>query len=61
MKVLMDKDLCDLYYTGKSKKYKDICRNRELYAGFRTAVDVMISASGMAELEKFSFLHYENK
>ena len=55
----MDQDLLDLYQDGKSKKYKEIERNRELLGGFIRAVKMMMTVSNVQELSGFSYLHYE--
>ena len=34
MRVLMNRDLLDLYESGRSKAYKDVARNSELMEGF---------------------------
>ena len=59
MDVLMNQDLLDLYQKGKSKKYREVERNRELMEGFIRAVDTMIMVNRVNELKGFSFLHYE--
>lgn len=59
MRVLMNRDLLDLYESGRSKEYKDVARNRELMGGFRRAVRMMTLVTTVAELGAFSYLHYE--
>lgn len=59
MRVLMNRDLLDLYESGRSKEYKDVARNRELMEGFRRAVRMMTLVTTVAELGAFSYLHYE--
>ena len=59
MRVLMNRDLLDLYESGRSKAYKDVARNSELMEGFRRAVRMMTLVTSAAELGGFSYLHYE--
>lgn len=59
MKVLMTRELYELYTEGKSRKYKDVAMNKELYAGFVRAVRSMESAENVAALKQLSYLHYE--
>ena len=59
MRVLMNQDLLDLYQNGKSKRYKDVEKNRELMAGFIRAVGTMTMVNSISELSGFSHLHYE--
>ena len=59
MDVLMDQELLDLYQSGKSKRYKEVERNRELLDGFKRAVGLMMTVSDVGELKGFSYLHYE--
>lgn len=59
MNVLMKEELLELYQKGKSKKYREIERNRELLVGFIRAVNTMIAVSNVSELGGFSHLHYE--
>ena len=37
----MNQDLLDLYQTGKSRKYKEVEKNRDLLEGFIRAVNIM--------------------
>ena len=60
MNVLMTQDLLDLYQNGKSKKYKEVERNKELFEGFIRAVNTMILATDVNELSQYSYLHYEH-
>ena len=59
MNVLMNQELLDLYQNGKSKRYQEVERNRELLQGFNRAVNTMIMANSVSELSGFSYLHYE--
>ena len=59
MRVLMNQDLLELYQTGKSKRYREIERNRELLSGFIKAVKTMMTVNDINELSCFSYLHYE--
>ena len=59
MNVLMTEDLYELYQSGKSKKYKEVERNRELMDGFLRAIRIMIQVGDVKELSCFSYLHYE--
>ena len=59
MIVLMNQELLDLYQSGKSKRYQEVERNRELLEGFIRAVNTMITANNVSELSGFSYLHYE--
>lgn len=62
MNVLFEDDaLEELYLTGKSsdKKYKKLSRDKKLVEGFRRAVGIMYSVENVAELEPYSYLHYE--
>ena len=59
MRVLMNRDLLNLYESGSSKEYKDVARNSELLEGFRRAVRTMTLVTSVAELGGFSYLHYE--
>lgn len=59
MNVLMNEDLYELYLSGKSRKYKEVERNRELMDGFIRAVKIMTQARDVKELSSFSYLHYE--
>ena len=59
MNVLMNQELLDLYKSGKSKRYQDVERNRELMEGFIRAVNTMVTVKNVNELSGFSYLHYE--
>lgn len=59
MKVLMTRELYELYTEGKSREYKDVAMNKELYAGFVRAVRSMEFAEKVAALRQLSYLHYE--
>jgi plasmid maintenance system killer protein len=59
MKIELDEDLKDLIETGDSKRYKDVARNRVLYAGLMRAYQTMEAVSSVEELKLYSFLHYE--
>ena len=62
MKVIFKDDaLADLYERGKTNdsKYKKLCKNKKLVAGYQRAVSLMYSVDSTEELKPFSFLHYE--
>ena len=59
MKVYMADDLFQLYTTGVSRRYQDIARTPDLYAGFVRAVQAMEGAELVDDLKNLSFLHYE--
>ena len=62
MKVIFKDDaLADLYENGKTNdsKYKKLCKNKKLVAGYQQAVSLMYSVDSTEELKPFSFLHYE--
>ena len=59
MNVLMNQELLDLYKSGKSKRYQDVERSRELMEGFIRAVNTMVTVKNVNELSGFSYLHYE--
>ena len=59
MNVSMNQELLDLYQSGKSKRYQDVERNRELLEGFIRAVNTMVMVNNASELGGFSYLHYE--
>lgn len=70
MNVLMNQELLDLYQNGKSKRYQEVERNRELLQGFNRAVNTMIMANSVSELSGFGVevelieidnTHYGNK
>lgn len=56
-----DPALAEIYNTGttKTSKYKKLCRDKELVAGYRRAVDIMRVADCADKLRIYSFLHYE--
>lgn len=56
-----DEALADLYVNGKTNdsKYKKLCKNKKLVAGFQRAVSIMYDVDSTEELKPFSFLHYE--
>lgn len=51
MDVFMDQELLDLYQSGKSKRYKEVERNRELLDGFKRAVGLMMTVSEQLKYE----------
>ena len=59
MKIELDEDLKDLIETGESGRYRNVARNRVLYAGLMRAYQTMESVSSVEELKLYSFLHYE--
>lgn len=59
MDVFMPEELLQLYTTGRSRKYKDIERNRALLSGFVRAVQIMMLVESVTELKNYSYLHYE--
>ena len=59
MRVLMNPDLRDLYQDGKSRRYREVERIRELMDGFIRAVNIMTVVENVHELNGFSYLHYE--
>ena len=62
MKVIFKDDaLADLYENGKTNdsKYKKLCKNKKLVAGYQRAVSLMYNVDSTEELKPFSFLHYE--
>ena len=56
-----DDALAELYTNGKTNdsKYKKLCKNKKLVAGYQQAVSLMYSVDSTEELKPFSFLHYE--
>lgn len=56
-----DPALREIYDTGttKTSKYKKLCRDKELVAGYRRAVDIMRVTESTEKLRIYSFLHYE--
>ena len=62
MKVIFkDEALSDLYKYGKTsdRKYKRICKKKDLIEGYQKAVFRMYSVDSTDELKNFSPLHYE--
>lgn len=62
MNVIFKEDaLLELYETGKTsdKKYKQLCKNKRLIAGYIRAVKIMFDVESTEKLRQFSFLHYE--
>lgn len=59
--IFKDEALSDLYENGKTSdsKYKKLCRNKKLIAGYQRAVSIMYDVESTEELKPFSFLHYE--
>lgn len=59
--IFKDVALSELYETGKTddRKYKKLCKNKKLVAGYQRAVSIMYSIDSTEELKYFSFLHYE--
>ncbi len=55
----MTQELYSLYTKGKSREYKEVAMNKELYSGFVRAVRSMESAENVAALKQLSYLHYE--
>lgn len=56
-----DEALSELYETvkTKSRKYKQLCKNKKLVDGYIRAVGIMFDVDSTAELSMYSFLHYE--
>ena len=59
MRVLMNQDLLELYQSSKSRRYREVERNRELMKGFIRVVNIMTVVNNVHELSGFSYLHYE--
>ena len=59
MKVLMTKELEELYLTGESKIYKEVAKTPGLLKGYTRAIDALVQAVDTEQLKQFSFLHYE--
>ena len=55
----MTQELYKLYTEGKSREYKEVAMNKELYSGFVRAVKSIESAGNVAALKQLSYLHYE--
>ena len=54
-----DKDLFELITYGTNRKYKEIERDKSLFAGLQRAIGIMQVARTVEDLSKYSFLHYE--
>lgn len=62
MKVTFREEaLSELYETGstKDRKYRSICRNKKLVAGYIKAVGYMLDVKSVDRLKMISSLHYE--
>ena len=62
MKIIFkDEALSELYKNGRTEdhKYKKMCRNKKLIAGYQRAVSIMYDVDSTEDLRPFSFLHYE--
>ena len=46
MKVLMTKELEELYLTGESKIYKDVAKTPELLKGYTRAISTLVYRTG---------------
>lgn len=59
--IFLDKSLEELYHDSNTtnKKYKKLCKNKELVNGFIRAVRIMEQVEKAKDLAKRSFLHYE--
>ena len=59
--IFKEECLKTLYETGATddSKYKQLCKDKKLVAGYIRAVSTMISVDSTKELGKISFLHYE--
>ncbi len=59
--IFLDKALEELYCDGKttSKKYKKLCKNAKLVAGYQRAVKALYEVDCTKDLKEISFLHYE--
>lgn len=59
--IFKDKALSDLYEYGKTsdRKYKNLCKKKDLIEGYQKAVFRMYSVDSTDELKNFSPLHYE--
>ena len=53
MKVLMTQELYKLYTEGKSREYKEVAMNKELYSGFVRAVKSIESAGNVAASNRY--------
>lgn len=62
MKVLMTRELYELYTEGKSREYKDVAMNKELYAGFVHRLIFREMEDGIQiDLIEIDNTHYGNK
>ena len=59
MIVIAEGELEELLMTGKSRKYKRITNNKDLYNGLRRVISFMLAAENTNELQTASLLHYE--
>ena len=59
MIVIAEGELKELLMTGKSRKYKRITNNKDLYNGLRRVISFMLAAENTNDLQTASFLHYE--
>ena len=59
MKVYIPDDLLQLYSTGYNRRYQNVARTPELFAGFVRAIETMETVDKIDDLKNFSFLHYE--
>ena len=59
MIVIAEGELEELLMTGKSRKYKRITNNKDLYNGLRRVISFMLAAENTNDLQTASFLHYE--
>lgn len=59
--IFKDEALSELYENGRTEdhKYKKMCRNKKLIAGYQRAVSIMYDVDSTEDLRPFSFLHYE--
>ena len=59
--IFKDEALSELYESGRTEdnKYKKMCRNKKLIAGYQRAVSIMYDVDSTEDLRPFSFLHYE--
>ena len=59
MIVIAEGELEELLMTGKSRKYKRITNNKDLYNGLRRVISFMLTAENTNDLQTASFLNYE--
>ena len=59
--IFKDEALSELYESARTEdhKYKKMCRNKKLIAGYQRAVSIMYDVDSTEDLRPFSFLHYE--